>query len=310
MSQKVVIIADPGIDTAYAITAALLSPEIEVLAIIATAGNIPAEQATKNVHLLINVIDPPRWPRLGSALPIEYPIDGTKLHGPTGLGSVDIEGAIPHKTTPGDKLLSELVRAHPNQITVIVLGPATTLARAIDRDADIPYLLQKVIFVGGSWREPGNASAVAEFHFFCDPMSAKRVLHAGLNLSLIPLDVSRKLVLSPNDLLNLPGPDDSICGLLRRMVPYGIRASSHLYGIEGFHLKDVLGIAALCSPGALTTEHVFVDVELNGELTRGMSVVDTRPSPAKKPNVELATSLDVVEVRQWLHGLLGRSKRF
>ncbi len=307
MPQKVILIADPGIDTAYAIAAALLEPEIEVLAIIATAGNISSEQATKNVHLLINVMDPPRWPRLGSALPIEFPVDGTKLHGPTGLGSIDIEGTTPHKTTPGDKLLSELVRLHPNEITVVVLGPCTTLARAIDRDADLPYLVQRVVLVGGAWKEPGNASAVAEFHFFCDPSSARQVLHSGVRLSLIPLDVSRKLVLSPNDLLTLPGADDSISGLLRRIVPFGIRASSNLYGIEGFHLKDVLGIAAVCDPGRFTSERVYVDVELNGDLTRGMSVVDVRPSPAKKPNVELATGLDVVGVREWLHHLLGKS---
>ena len=67
MVQKCVIIADPGIDTAFAIALALHDPNLDVLGLIATAGNVTAGQATQNVHVLINQIDPPRWPRLGAA---------------------------------------------------------------------------------------------------------------------------------------------------------------------------------------------------------------------------------------------------
>ena len=58
MSQKVILIADPGIDGAFAVALALFDPELEVLGIAATAGNVPAEQATFNVQILIEQFDP------------------------------------------------------------------------------------------------------------------------------------------------------------------------------------------------------------------------------------------------------------
>jgi inosine-uridine nucleoside N-ribohydrolase len=300
MAQKVVLVADPGIDTAFAIALAFHDANIDVRGLVATAGNIPAEQATQNVHLLINQLDPPRWPRLGAALPIQYELDGTKLHGPDGLGGQDLPPITLHHPTPGDKLIVELVRAHPKEVTVVLLGPATLLAAAFDRDPELPGLIGRIVMMGGSWREPGNATAVAEFHFYCDPLSARRVLQCGVPLTLIPLDVTRKLVFSPTDLLELPAPESATCQFLRRIVPYGIRASSNLYGIEGFHLKDVLGVAALALPAALTFQTVYADVEVKGELTRGMLVVDTRSLPASRPNVHLATGVDVVGVQDYI----------
>ena len=123
----------------------------------------------------------------------------------------------------------------------------------------------------------------------------------------MPLDVTRKLVFSPSDLLELPGRNSATCHFLRQIVPYGIRASSNLYGIEGFHLKDVLGIAHLALPGAVATERVCVDVETRGELTKGMSVVDVRPTPAGSKNVQIGVGVDVVGVRDYIGRVLRNS---
>jgi inosine-uridine nucleoside N-ribohydrolase len=121
---------------------------------------------------------------------------------------------------------------------------------------------------------------------------------------VIPLDVTRKLVLSPSELLELPNPESRTCQFLRQVVPYGIRASSNLYGIEGFHLKDVLGVAAVALPGSVSAEPKALDVEVKGELTRGMTVVDDRKTPAVPPNVHLAVGAAVGEVRQWIERVL------
>src|SRR5207245_2003466 len=137
-------------------------------------------------------------------------------------------------------------------------------------------------------------------HFYCDPTSARKVLQSGANITLIPLDVTRKLVFSPSDLLELPVPESNTSQFLRKIVPFGIRASSNLYGIEGFHMKDVLAIVALTLRKALTVHPYFVDVETQGELTRGVSVVDARPNPAGKPNVDLAVGVDVLAVRDYI----------
>jgi inosine-uridine nucleoside N-ribohydrolase len=307
MAQKIILIADPGIDTAFAIALALHDPDLDVVGLIASAGNISADQATQNVNLLINAVDPPKWPRMGAALPVSYEIDGTRLHGADGLGNIGLPPVTLHQPTPGDKAIVELVRLYPHEVTVVVIGPATVLARAFDRDPELPALIERIVLLGGAWRVPGNASAVAEFHFYCDPPAARQVLRSGRSITLVPLDAARKLVFSPTDLLELPAPDSATCMFLRKIVPFGIRASSNLYGIEGFHLKDVLGVAAVAQPGKFTLESVHVDIELRGELTRGMSVIDTRPTPAGPPNVEIATGVDVVGVRDYIHAILAKS---
>jgi inosine-uridine nucleoside N-ribohydrolase len=300
MARKVVIVADPGIDTAFAVALALADPALDVVGLLPTAGNVSAEQATANVHTLVDVLDPPRWPKLAAALPARYEIDGTALHGPGGLGGVSFPTATRHTLHPADKVLVELAHEHPRQVTLVCLGPLTTLATALDRDPGLPAVLSETVIVGGCWKQPGNAGPAAEFHFYLDPDAAKRVLHAELNPVIVPLDVTRKLIFSPSDLLELPNPDSRTCQFLRQIVPAGIRASSNLYGIEGFHLKDVLGVAVVAIPTCLTTEAQYADVEARGDLTRGMLVVDVRPTPAGRPNARIATGVEVPPVRAYI----------
>jgi inosine-uridine nucleoside N-ribohydrolase len=309
MAKKVVIITDAGIDGAFAVALAFHDPELDVVGLAATAGNVPAEQATRNVQILVEQIDPPRWPRLGSALPVEYDVDGRRLHGPEGFGAESFPCAQLHHMHGSDKLLVDLIRQEPKEVSIVVLGPLTALARAIDRDLELPSLVHRIICLGGAWRESGNASAVAEFHFYCDPSSARTVLKSGAPLTLIPLDVSRQILFSPTDLLELPGSESPTCRFLRRIVPYGIGANSNAYGIEGFHLEDVVGIAALSRPSILTTRPAIVDVETRGELTRGMTVVDSRPESREQSNVELATKVDVAAVRKYIDEVLSLSAK-
>ena len=307
MAGKVVLIGDPGIDGAFAVALALHDPALEVLGLAASGGNVGPEQATKNVHILVEQIDPRRWPRLGAALPVEYDMDGTRLHGPGGLGGVSFPCAQLHHPHASDKLVIDLVRQNPKEVTVVCMGPLTVLARAFDRDPELPALVKRLVCLGGAWHEPGNASAVAEFHLYCDPAAARQVLHCGAPLTLIPLDVSRKLLLAPADLLELPAQDSRTCRFLRPVVSYGIGATANLYGIEGFYLKDVLALAPLGLPGAMSTRPMTVDVETRGELTRGMSVVDVRWNRPSKPNVEMAVGVDVQAVRDYFQQTLARA---
>ena len=308
MARKVVLIADPGIDTAFAIALALHDPNLEVVGLLPCAGNVSAARATTNINILIDRLDPPKWPRTAVAYPVDYHLNGTALHGPDGLGGTNFATADRHSQLVADKLLCELVREAPREVSVICLGPATTIARAFDRDPELPGLIDRLVLVGGTWKEPGNAGPMTEFHFALDPESARRAVISGLHPIVIPLDVTRKLVLSPLELLDLPNPNSKTCQFLRQIVPYAIRASSHLYGIEGFHLKDVLGVAAASLSGIVTGDDYHVDVESRGVLTRGMMVVDTRPQPAGPANARVATDVSVGEVRQYIERILKNAR--
>jgi inosine-uridine nucleoside N-ribohydrolase len=300
MKRKAIIVADPGIDGAFAIAVALLDPTLEILGLAATAGNVPADQATRNLLILLEEFDPPRWPRIGAAPAVDYGTNGSRMHGPEGLGPISAPNVRLHQTYASDRLLIDLIREQPGEVAVLVLGPTTVLARAFDRDPELPKLIQRVICVGGCWHEPGNATAVAEFHFYCDPLSARRLLQSRIPLTLLPLDVTRKALFSPSELMEMTVHNTRCCRFLKQIAPFGIHMTSNLYGIEGFHLKDVLGVAALAQPNLFETRPLRVDVEVSGELTRGMSVVDARPGAKNDTNVDLAVGLDRARLREYL----------
>src|SRR5688500_20336380 len=115
MPRKVIIDCDPGIDDLVALTLALFDPRLEVVAVTAVAGNVPAEQATTNVQAIIERLDPPRYPRLGAASPPEdVPFrDAAYLHGPDALGGTGLavsKLALPH---PSEMLICTQLRAAP-----------------------------------------------------------------------------------------------------------------------------------------------------------------------------------------------------
>ncbi|MCA9183263.1 MAG: nucleoside hydrolase, partial [Planctomycetales bacterium] len=87
MARKVIIDCDPGIDDAVALALALFDPRLEVVAITACAGTVDADQATQNVRALVERLDPPKIPRIGSALDPGQGAavsNGTLLHGEDG----------------------------------------------------------------------------------------------------------------------------------------------------------------------------------------------------------------------------------
>src|SRR4051812_36177789 len=118
MSRKTSILTDPGLDTTVALGLALNDPNLDVVGLAATAGNVGHERATATLHALIELLDPPRWPRFGAALAIDYERTATDLHGPDGLGGMNLPDVRPHHPLPADKLICELAREHPGELTL------------------------------------------------------------------------------------------------------------------------------------------------------------------------------------------------
>ena len=304
MGQKVILVADPGIDTAVAIALALNDPELEVLALAASAGNVSADQATRNAHIIVEQIDPPRWPRIGSALPEEYEGSARDLHGSDGLGGLDFPCVQLHHNHPSDKLIADTLRQYPGEVAILVLGPCTAMARALDRDPDLARLIQRLVVVGGTVTEPGDATPVAEFHFWCDPAAARQVLRVPAPITLLPLDVTHKLILSPNDCTKLSVAGTRTGAFLGKILPTLLSPTASRFGIEGVYLNDALAILALARPVAVAAHAAAVDVETRGELTRGMSVVDRRWGTTTRAMLDLASDVDLRVARQYIHSIL------
>lgn len=298
MPRKVILDVDPGIDDAMALSAALFDPRLEVVAVTAVAGNVPAPQATRNLQAIIEQLDPPRWPRLGAASDPDYglPVDGRYMHDVDGLGGVGFDVAELHRMHPSEKVLADAIRAEPEAITIVALGPLTNIARALQRDPDLQGMVGQIVIVGGAVTGSGNITPAAEFNIYCDPDSAQAVFRSRTTKTLIPLDVTNQVVLTFDFLNGLPEEATKVGGFLRKILPPAFRIYRQQFGLEGIHCHDTVGLMAVTDPELFTMQEMPGDVETMGELTTGATVFDRRRLPASKKNMDVAVRLETEKV--------------
>lgn len=298
MPRKVILDVDPGIDDAVALAMALFDPRLEVVAVTAVAGNVDAEQATRNVQALIEQLDPPRWPRIGAASEPEHSSGGDSRHlfGSDGLGNAHFQVAELHHQHASEKVLADEVRAAPDAVTILALGPLTNVARALRRDPSLSGLIGELLIMGGAVRVPGNATPAAEFNIHCDPRAAREVFRSRTTKTLVPLDVTNQVVFTYDHLDQLPGEDTRVGRLLRPMLSYAMRSSRQHLGLEGVQLHDAVALVAATNPELFTSQRLAGDVETSGELTLGATVFDRRTPPLWRSNLDVALEVDTAAV--------------
>jgi purine nucleosidase len=299
MPRKVILDCDPGIADALALAIALFDPELDVLAATAVAGNVNAEQANRNLQGLIEHLDPPRWPRLGAGVEPEVgaAVDACHLNGEDGLGNCGFTVAELHHQHASDKLIYDIVRAEPNEVTVVCLGPLTNLARALRRDPQLSTIIGTLIMAGGSVHGVGNVTAAAEFNMYFDAASASEVFRSPITKTLVPLDVTSKVVFDLSLLDELPDESTRAGALLRRLATYYFRAHRQELGLEGFYLHDCVALLAALQPELFSMEEMVGDVETAGRLTTGATVFDRRRRHPDLPNMDVAMKIDAAAAR-------------
>jgi purine nucleosidase len=213
---------------------------------------------------------------------------------------------------PAVSAILEHARARPGELTLVAVGPVTNVARAAEVDSDSLRLLREIVCMGGAFRCPGNITPVAEFNIHVDPEAAQTVLNAGVPLRFVPLDVTERVLIYPEDL------DTPVSGrpsahtrssttFWRDLLQHTFEFYVERIGYAGCHLHDPLAIAAVVWPELFSFREAFVEVETAGEVTRGMTVADLRERrdpPA--PNCAFAEAVEVEQVRtRVLERLLG-----
>lgn len=298
LPRKIVFDVDPGIDSAVALALALFDPALEVLAVCATPGSVEAEPATRSVQAIVEHLDPPRRPRLGAALEPEMaPAEHLGyLSGTDGLGNANFQVAELHQRHPADKVLNEVVRAAPQQVTIVTLGPPTNLARCLRRDPAFVGQIGQLIVAGGTYAGPGDVTAAAEFNFFFDPLGAREVVRSRATKTLLPLDVLAKPVFDYGLFDRLPDETSRVGRMLRKVLPYFYRSHRQLRGLEGVRLHDVVAVLAVTHPELFTTRRLAVDVETSGDLTAGAMICDRRNFGGAAAAIDVAVDVNAAGV--------------
>lgn len=273
--RRVLIDTDPGVDDAVAILLAFASPDIELVAITAVAGNVGLDKTTLNARRLVDLVGRRVIVAAGCAEPLSERVsEESVVHGHDGLGDLE----WPEPVTPLDpRHAAEVIydTASEGPLTIVAIGPLTNLAVALERHPDLATMVEELVIMGGASFE-GNVTPAAEFNIWVDPEAARRVFAAEWPITLMPLDLTHQAYLVDEDLDEMRSwgtvVGDRCAGMLE---PY---AAFHdeWYGNRDVIMHDAMCVYELVSPGAISLQGVRLAVEVTGEHARGATFIDRR----------------------------------
>lgn len=274
----VIIDCDPGHDDAMAILWALSSPRIELRAVTTVAGNQTIEKVTTNAIKVLTKAHRTDIPvAMGAKAPLirKLVVGGEVVHGDSGLeGPVLPEcGFKPSKLTALEMLVKTIEESE-EKITLIPIGPLTNIATLFIVRPDLKEKIERISLMGGG-AYMGNWTPAAEYNIWADPEAAKVVFNSGLPIIMSGLDVTHKAYITreENEILRAQGNEISI--FAAELIDYFSRYHYEVEGFPGCTMHDPTAVAVLLYPEMFTSVKCNVDVEITGELTTGMTVVDT-----------------------------------
>lgn len=219
--QRLIIISDAmryG-DDAVAIAMLLADKSVCVEGIIATSGNVWADQATENICELLNALGRDDI-KLYAGEPLSYYLPRQKIyqqekalltrpglfHGALAdLSTAHLAENSGNRSFASDGVdfLLHKVLANPGKISLVVLAPAAVLALAMDKKPEFLQAVSTIYISGGLINLPGNAGLHSELNFWFDPPSIDRVLRSAEQVLLMPLDVSDRFALTQSSLAKI-----------------------------------------------------------------------------------------------------------
>ncbi|MEY8883270.1 nucleoside hydrolase [Donghicola sp. XS_ASV15] len=295
--RKIIIDTDPGQDDAVAILLALASPEeIEVLGITAVAGNVPLPLTEKNARIVCELAgrtDVPVY--AGCDAPLERPlVTAEHVHGKTGLDGPDLpDPTMALAEGHGVDFIIDTLRAEPaGTVTLCPLGPLTNIAQAFNKAPDIIEKVQEIVLMGGAYFEVGNITPAAEFNIYVDPEAAKIVFGAGCPITIMPLDVTHKALVTKDRNYAFRALGTKVGVAVAQMTDFFERFDKEKYGSSGAPLHDPCVTAYLIRPDLFTGRHINVEIETGSELTLGMTVADWWRVTDRAPNAMFMGDID------------------
>lgn len=295
--RRLVIDTDTASDDAVALLLAAGEPGVSIEAVTVVAGNVPLDLAVRNALATLDVVGEGGVPvHAGHDAPLERDLVTAQLvHGESGMGAwpVPEPSRGPAAEHAVDALL-RMARERPGELTLVALGPLTNLAAALRRDPSFARGFEHVWIMAGAADHVGNVTAVAEYNAWADPEAAQVVFEAGMPVTMVGWDVSRRcsvMRLEDRAQLDMLGtPRSTFVG---EVMAAGLDYTTTVLGYEGYALPDPVTMAAALRPELIREAvDVHVAVETEGRLTRGMTVVDRLGIEGKHPNARVVLEVD------------------
>ena len=319
---------DTGIDDSLALLLAAATPEVELVAVTTSPGNVPLDRVDENTRAILQLAGVQDIPVVrGRDRPLRKQLETAEdTHGPRGIGHAELEPARqPAIAGTAAEVLVEAARARPGEISLVTLGPLTNLALALDLEPALPRLLRAWTLMGGAYRVPGNTTPTAEWNVYVDPDAARACLAAwAAGIAADPslqrplamgLDITERAPMLPEHLrqLALRGaarPQDAEVLARDPATPVGTVAANPILrfvvdalrfyfefhaaadGFYGAYVHDPFALAAALDRSLVRTTPAFVDVETGPGPAHAMTVADWRGLTRRAPNLDVAVDGD------------------
>jgi purine nucleosidase len=199
----IIIDSDGGVDDLLCLAMASRLAANELEGITAVYGNVSVDQALSNIIYSLALVHPPVKPLLG--LGAKEALDGfsataTAIHGPDGLGGA--RAIRPQNTSASAAVtlhtfaetISERLDHLRQKVDLLGIGPATNVQYLIDKLG--VRRINRIVLMSGVFFDYGNITNWAEFNAYNDPQALAGALASGIPLTLVPLDLCRKVLLT------------------------------------------------------------------------------------------------------------------
>lgn len=303
--RPIIIDTDPGIDDAVALAIALFSEKVDVKLITTIAGNVNIDVVTNNTLKLLKFFGKNVPVAKGATEPlIEELEEATSVHGVSGMDGYDFPAADTSLLLKEHAIFAmrETIMNSKEKVTLVPIGPLTNIGLLFKVFPEVKSNIDEIILMGGSLTR-GNKGTMSEFNIANDPEAAKIVFNSGVKTTMVGLDIGWKAELLP-----------STCEQIKDLNEVG----KMIYGLfqfyrggslkTGLRMYDATAIAYLLNPEMFEVEHTFIDIELNGSMTRGCTVVDLRNYMKQEPNAYACTNINQEMFNTWFVNAIDNCK--
>lgn len=291
--MKAILDLDTGIDDALALAYALAHPDLELIGVTCTYGNVTVPLAVRNTLALLELLDRPDIPVFAGPSPDGFqPSEiSSFIHGQNGVGEVALTSS--DKTEDAQsatEFFLQAVRDYGDDLVIIPTGPSTTIAQAMLADATFATNAH-IVMMGGALTVPGNVSAWAEANISQDPDATDYLFRHSSDVTMVGLDVTLRTLLTEKETARWRATGTAAGEIFADMVDYYIRAyATTAPHLGGCGLHDPLAVAVAADPSLVEVIETNMKTDTQGP-TRGRTIADeTRLS--QEPTAKVAVGVD------------------
>ena len=286
-ATPVIIDYSPTVSDANALLYVAARPDVDLLAVTmpstGEADCVPGAEITRSLLMVAERDGVPVGcgdevsPDGRNEWPDEWRREANQLPGVVLPRSGDVA------TASAERLLTDVIGEAREPVIVLVSGPLTNIARTLDDHPELVDRIERVVVMGGAVSVDGNVEAApaAEWNLHVDPIAARQVFESGVDVLLVPLDVTNRLPWTPQLVSRLGVSEHEVARTAHQIV-------SGRTSLDGIFLWDELAAIVALDPSVVTTEAMRLAVDAAGALTLdpAAAVVDV----AVAVDAEAATS--------------------